>query len=109
MGWSFRWVSSYRSDFNYDYQASFTPDQVESGARVFNFSTLAPGMSDREGMSAFYKDTDGTVFHTYSTYGRGIDILNGAYNFIDLTARGRDEDALSGPQDWVRYHDRYGD
>jgi len=109
MGWSFNWVSSFESDFNYDYQASFAPDQVESGAAVFNYSTMAPGMSDREGASAFYKDADGAIFHTYSTYGRGIDILNGAYNFIDLTAKGRDEDGLPGTQDWVRYHDRYGD
>jgi predicted dithiol-disulfide oxidoreductase (DUF899 family) len=109
MGWSFKWVSSHDSDFNYDYQASFTPADVESGAPVFNYSTLVPGMSDREGASAFYKDPDGTIFHTYSTYGRGIDILNGAYNFIDLTAKGRDEDGLPGTQDWVRFHDRYED
>jgi predicted dithiol-disulfide oxidoreductase (DUF899 family) len=109
MGWSFQWLSSHKSDFNYDFKASFTPAEVESGEPVFNHSTLAPGMPDREGASTFYKDPAGKIFHTYSTHGRGIDMLNGAYNFIDLTAKGRDEDGLPGTQDWVRYHDRHGD
>jgi predicted dithiol-disulfide oxidoreductase (DUF899 family) len=109
MGWSFEWLSSNGSDFNYDFQASFTPAEVDSGEPVFNFHTLAPGRADREGASAFYRDSAGRIFHTYSTYGRGIDLLNGAYNFIDLTANGRDEDGLPGSQDWVRHHDRYGD
>jgi predicted dithiol-disulfide oxidoreductase (DUF899 family) len=109
MDWSFQWLSSHESDFNYDFGASFTPAEVESGEPVFNHRTLAPGIEDREGASTFYKDPAGKIFHTYSTHGRGIDMLNGAYNFIDLTAKGRDEDDLPGTQDWVRYHDRYGD
>jgi predicted dithiol-disulfide oxidoreductase (DUF899 family) len=109
MGWSFKWVSSGGSDFNYDYEASFTPYQVSSGAPVYNFATSSPGTTDREGVSVFYKNESGTVFHTYSSYARGIDLLNTAYNYLDLVPKGRDEDGLSSTQAWVRYHDRYGD
>jgi predicted dithiol-disulfide oxidoreductase (DUF899 family) len=109
MGWNFKWVSSDENDFNYDYQASFTPDQVSSGAPVYNFATISPGTTDREGVSVFYKNESGTVFHTYSSYARGIDLLNTAYNYLDLVPKGRDEDGLSWTQAWVRYHDRYGD
>lgn len=105
MGWRFRWVSSAPSDFNYDYHVSFTPEALEREAAVYNYSSDGPGMPDREGASVFYKDPQGTVFHTYSTYARGIDMLNGTYNFLDLTPKGRDEG--DSPQSWVRYHDRY--
>jgi predicted dithiol-disulfide oxidoreductase (DUF899 family) len=109
MGWSFTWVSSFRSDFNYDFDASFTPEQLEGGTASYNFGTMDPGGEDREGASVFYKDASGTIFHTYSCYARGIDMLNGTYQFIDLTPKGRDEDGPEGPQAWVRYHDRYED
>jgi predicted dithiol-disulfide oxidoreductase (DUF899 family) len=109
MGWDFKWVSSFHTDFNFDFQASFTPEQVASGEAVFNFGTQIPYMPDREGASVFYKNERGTVFHTYSCFSRGIDMLNGAYHFIDLVPKGRDEDGLEGTQDWVRYHDRYED
>jgi predicted dithiol-disulfide oxidoreductase (DUF899 family) len=109
MRWSFKWVSSFHNDFNLDFQASFTPDAVASGEAVFNFGTQAPGMPDREGASVFYKRASDAVFHTYSCYSRGIDMLNGAYHFLDLTPKGRDEDALEDPQAWVRYHDAYED
>ena len=107
MGWSFKWVSSGGNDFNYDYQASFTPQEVESGAAFFNYSKSAVGVTDREGVSVFYKDAGGAVFHTYSSYARGIDMLNTAYHYLDLVPKGRDEDDLEFTQAWVRYHDRY--
>jgi predicted dithiol-disulfide oxidoreductase (DUF899 family) len=107
MGWSFKWVSSFGTDFNYDFHVSFTPEEVESGALVFNYGTLPADLTDRESASAFYRDPSGAIFHTYSTYGRGIDILNTAYNFLDLAPKGRDEDDLPDTQHWVRHHDRY--
>jgi predicted dithiol-disulfide oxidoreductase (DUF899 family) len=109
MGWTFKWVSSGQTDFNYDYQASFTPEQVQSGAVFYNYSKTKMDMSDREGVSVFYKEKGGAVFHTYSSYARGIDMLNGAYHFLDLVPKGRDEDRLKFTQEWVRYHDRYDD
>jgi predicted dithiol-disulfide oxidoreductase (DUF899 family) len=107
MGWSFKWVSSGQNDFNYDYQASFTPQEVERGAAFFNYSKSDVGVTDREGVSVFYKDEGGAVFHTYSSYARGIDMLNTAYHYLDLVPKGRDEDDLEFTQAWVRYHDKY--
>ena len=107
MGWSFKWVSSGQNDFNYDYQASFTPREVESGAAFYNYSKFDVGVTDREGVSVFYRDPGGTVFHTYSSYARGIDMLNTAYHYLDLAPKGRDEDGLEFTQAWVRHHDRY--
>src|SRR5215469_11699413 len=83
MGWDFKWVSSNQSDFNFDYYVSFTPEEVESGTAFFNYTQNDVGMFDREGASVFYKDASGTILHTYSCYGRGIDILNGAYHYLD--------------------------
>jgi predicted dithiol-disulfide oxidoreductase (DUF899 family) len=107
MGWSFKWLSSSGTDFNYDYQASFTPEQINSGKVFYNYKTSAMEMQDREGVSVFFRDPKGTIFHTYSAYARGIDMLNGAYHFLDLVPKGRDEDALEFTQSWVRYHDNY--
>jgi predicted dithiol-disulfide oxidoreductase (DUF899 family) len=104
MGWSFHWSSSGDSDFNADLRVSFAPDEYES--RVYNYGSQAPGLGDREGVSVFVRDGD-DVFHTYSAYARGIDLLNSAYNYIDLTPRGRDEEGRQ-PQYWVRRHDEYG-
>ena len=109
MGWSFAWLSSFGSDFNYDYNVSFTPEQRSSGSALFNYAKGDPGFEDREAASMFYKDAGGAVFHTYSCYGRGIDILNGAYNWLDMAPKGRDEDGLDFTQAWVRHHDRYPD
>lgn len=109
MDWSFKWVSSLQTDFNFDYLASFTPEQIQSGATFFNYSKADPGETEREGVSVFYKDESGAIFHTYSCYARGIDMLNGAYHYLDLVPKGRDEAGLEGPQDWVRHHDRYED
>jgi predicted dithiol-disulfide oxidoreductase (DUF899 family) len=109
MGWSFKWVSSFGTDFNYDYGASFTPEQVKSGSLAYNYSTMNPGRADREGASVFFRDASGTIFHTYSCYARGIDMLNTAYHYLDIVPKGRDEEKLSFTQEWVRYHDRYAD
>ena len=106
MGWSFRWASSGEGDFNYDFGASFRPEEVQAGAGFYNYR-MGPVGRDREGVSVFYREASGTVFHTYSAYARGIDILNTAYNYLDLVPKGRDEDGLEFVQAWVRHHDRY--
>lgn len=106
MGWRFSWVSSNQTDFNFDFHVSFTPEQIRSGKLFYNYATNKMKIDEREGVSAFYQDSKGQVYHTYSAYARGIDLLNTTYNFLDLTAKGRDEDP-DQPQDWVRYHDRY--
>jgi len=108
MGWRFKWVSSANTDFNYDFGVSFTPDQVKRGAAPYNYGTIDAAMPDREGASVFYQDSNGDVFHTYSCYARGIEVLNGTYHVLDLMPKGRDEDP-DDPQTWVRYHDRYQD
>jgi len=92
MGWQFRWVSSHGTSFNYDFGVSFTPDQVKRGAAPYNYGTIDAGMPDREGASVFYQDSSGAVFHTYSCYARGIEVLNGTYHILDLMPKGRDED-----------------
>ncbi|MFZ0919024.1 MAG: thioredoxin family protein [Candidatus Dormiibacterota bacterium] len=107
MRWNFTWVSSPHSDFNFDFNASFTEEQARTGTAFFNYGLSDPGPLDREGASVFYKSVDGTIYHTYSTYGRGIDMLNGAYHYLDLVPKGRDEDNLEFTQAWVRHHDRY--
>ena len=109
MGWGFKWVSSSNNDFNYDLYISFTPEQLRSGKAFYNYRYEAMEDEDREGVSAFYKDESGEIFHTYSSYARGIDLLNGTYNFLDLAPKGRDEDGPEGPQYWVRHHDRYNE
>jgi predicted dithiol-disulfide oxidoreductase (DUF899 family) len=110
MGWRFKWVSSYGSDFNSDYHVSFTKDDVAKGETYYNYD-LRESQSEGEapGTSVFYKGTTGDIFHTYSSYARGCDILIGAYNYLDLVPKGRDEDALTFSMAWVRHHDRYGD
>jgi len=106
MGWKFKWVSSGDSDFNYDLGVSFRPDERKAGTAVYNYRSGERG-PDREGASVFYTAEDGTIYHTYSTYARGIDLLNTTYNFLDLTPKGRDEDNLPDPQAWVRHKDKY--
>jgi predicted dithiol-disulfide oxidoreductase (DUF899 family) len=106
MGWSFKWASSFGSDFNFDYQASFTPSQLAEKRAFYNFTEQDPGISEREGVSIFYKDRKGDIFHTYSTYARGIDMMNVDYQYLDLVPKGRDENG-KGPF-WVRRHDEYG-
>jgi predicted dithiol-disulfide oxidoreductase (DUF899 family) len=103
MGWSFDWFSSGETDFNFDFGVSFAPDQEMEG--VYNYGSLPPRNDEREGISVFFKDAEGSVFHTYSTYARGIDLLNTAYNYLDLVPKGRDEEGRA--QSWVRRHDEY--
>ena len=107
MGWSFKWVSSGGNDFNYDYHVSFTPEVVDAGAAVYNYAKTGTKSSDLPGVSVFYRDEAGNVYHTYSTYARGIDVLNAAYQYLDLAPKGRDEDKLPSPNAWWRHHDRY--
>jgi predicted dithiol-disulfide oxidoreductase (DUF899 family) len=106
MGWRFKWVSSFGSDFNSDYQVSSLKDA--SGKTYYNYAMTDFPSEERPGASVFYKDAAGNIFHTYSTYARGLDILIGAYNFLDLTPKGRDEEGLKHGMAWVRHHDRYG-
>ena len=109
MGWSFKWVSSYGSDFNYDFQVSHDPAAARNGTAYYNYSTGAKIGEEMPGVSVFYQDRNGDLYHTYSAYSRGIDLLNGAYNYIDLSPKGRDEDGLADPMAWVRRHDQYED
>jgi predicted dithiol-disulfide oxidoreductase (DUF899 family) len=107
LGWKFRWVSSQSSDFNYDLFVSFTPDEVDSGKAQYNFGVTRAQGVDMPGYSAFYRDPSGQVFHTYSTYSRGIELLNPVYQALDLMPKGRDEAGLSFPMAWVKRHDEY--
>jgi predicted dithiol-disulfide oxidoreductase (DUF899 family) len=107
MGWSFKWLSSFGSDFNYDYYVSFTPAEVASGQAFWNYTRAKPHAAESVGVSVFSKDQDGGLFHTYSCYSRGVDMLNGAYHYLDLVPKGRDETGHANPQFWVRRHDEY--
>jgi predicted dithiol-disulfide oxidoreductase (DUF899 family) len=111
MGWRFPWVSSFGSDFNYDYHVSFSPEEkAKSNAKVeYNYELTEFPSEEMPGASVFYKDKGGDIFHTYSSYARGLDILVGTYNFLDLAPKGRDEDGLAFTMAWVRHHDRYED
>ncbi len=109
MGWSFKWVSSHGSDFNRDFHVSFTDDERESGTAFYNYRRQSFPAEEAHGFSVFFRDDDGRVFHTYSTYGRGTDMLNGTYHFLDLVPKGRDEGHLDYTMDWLRLHDAYGD
>jgi predicted dithiol-disulfide oxidoreductase (DUF899 family) len=103
MGWNFRWVSSLGNDFNFDYAVSFKPGEE---AAKYNFDTQKPYGEETPGLSAFRRGDDGAIYRTYSTYARGLDVLNGTYHLLDMTSKGRDEDP-NHPMSWVRRHDRY--
>jgi predicted dithiol-disulfide oxidoreductase (DUF899 family) len=107
MGWSFKWVSSSGSDFNFDYHVSFTKEQLAKGDAIYNFEKQNATGEELPGASVFYKNDSGEIFHSYSTYSRGLDIFIGAYNFLDITPKGRNEEGLSRGMAWVRHHDRY--
>lgn len=109
MGWNFKWVSSLESDFNLDYKVSFTEEDLEKGEAIYNFETRRAFGPEAPGISVFYKDENGDVFHTYSCYARGLDMLNGAYHLLDLVPKGHDEANLPFPMGWVRRHDKYED
>ena len=110
MGWHIKWVSSADSDFNYDFHVSFKPEEIAKGEGYYNYQMRKIGIDELSGRSVFYKDENGDVFHTYSSYGRGGEDVLGTYRLLDLVPKGRDE---TGPNhnlsDWVRHHDRYGD
>jgi predicted dithiol-disulfide oxidoreductase (DUF899 family) len=107
MGWQFTWVSSHASDFNFDFGVSFTPEQRAREDISYNYGTQPMNAEELPGISAFIRDDAGAVFHTYSTYGRGVEAMMGTYMLLDLTALGRHEEGLSFPMAWVKHHDRY--
>jgi predicted dithiol-disulfide oxidoreductase (DUF899 family) len=107
MGWTFDWLSSANSDFNFDYAVSFTPDQIQSHAKVYNFGTSGFSVEEAPGISVFYRDERGDIYHTYSCFARGLDMMNAAYHYLDLTPLGRHEEGLPYPMDWVRHRDQY--
>jgi predicted dithiol-disulfide oxidoreductase (DUF899 family) len=107
MGWQFKWVSSQGSDFNHDFRVSFTPEEMATGAVDYNYAMRPFPSEEAPGISVFYRNDAGEVFHTYSTYGRGVEAMMGTYNLLDLTPIGRDEHNPDYPMDWVRHHDRY--
>lgn len=107
MGWDFKWVSSFGNDFNFDYQVSASPEEKAQGKAFYNYEETTFPSDERPGASVFYKNAAGDIFHTYSSYGRGLDILIGAYNLLDLAPKGRDEAGLSYGMAWVRHHDKY--
>jgi len=109
MGWRFKWVSSYGNDFNRDYHVSFTKDEVAKHEMYYNYVMQEFPSEEGPGTSVFYKDQAGKIFHTYSSYGRGLDMMIGAYNWLDVAPKGRDEDALAYTMAWVRHHDKYGE
>ena len=105
MGWQFKWVSSYGTDFNYDFGVSFTSEERAKGKVDYNYGSFPRDAEELPGVSVFAKDEGGEVFHTYSTYGRGVEVMMGTYRMLDLTPKGRDE--AGGNMAWVRHHDSY--
>ena len=108
MGWRFHWVSAFGSDFQHDYGVHFTKEEL-AGEVDYNYHKSRFGLEEAPGLSVFYKDETGEIFHTYSTYARGLDSLVGTYHFLDLVPKGRDEGGLAFSMSWVRHHDKYGD
>jgi len=106
MGWQFKWVSSYGTKFNYDFGVSFTPEAIAKGRINYNYGTWPHTGEEWPGVSAFYKDDAGAVLHTYSTFGRGVEVMMGTYRMLDLMPKGRDE-RTGHKMAWVRHHDRY--
>lgn len=109
MGWSFKWVSSLDTGFNFDFDVSFTPDEMEKGEINYNYENRKFPSEEAPGISVFYKDAQGDVFHTYSCFSRGLDMLNGAYHYMDLAPKGRDEDDLQYSMAWLHRRDQYAD
>ena len=106
MGWPIPWVSSHESDFNYDFEVSLRADSAQT-PRIYNYESSDFPSEEAPGLSVFYRDREGSVFHTYSSYGRGPEALIGAYALLDIVPKGRDEEGLPFPMAWVRHHDRY--
>jgi predicted dithiol-disulfide oxidoreductase (DUF899 family) len=107
MGWQFPWVSSFASEFNFDFGVSFTAEEVASGELNYNYGKSRNRSEELPGISVFYRDDAGDVFLTYSTYGRGVEVMMGTYNMLDLTPKGRDEREVDYKMEWLRHHDRY--
>jgi len=107
MGWTFPWVSSRNNSFNFDYHVSFSEEELKKGEALYNYRTIDPGIDELPGQSVFFKDEKGRIFHTYSSYARGGEELIGAFNFLDMVPKGRNEQ--TSIMDWVRHHDRYDD
>ena len=107
MGWQFKWVSAHGSDFNRDFHVSFTSEERVNGEVYYNYGMTAFPGDEAPGVSVFYKDDAGEIFHTYSTFGRGVEVMMGAYNLMDLVPKGRDEEDVDYKMNWVRHHDRY--
>jgi len=108
LGWNFMWISSSESDFNFDFGVSFKPEEITSGQVTYNFNDKHKAYGDEmPGISVFFRDKDGTIYRTYSCYARGLDMLNGAYHYLDLVPKGRDETGLPFSMAWVRLHDEY--
>ncbi len=107
MGWRVKWVSSFHNDFNRDYHVSFTPEELEAKQTYYNYAARPFPVAEAPGVSVFYRDDDGAIYHTYSCYARGLDMLNGAYHLLDLVPKGRDEAGLNYSMEWLRHHDRY--
>jgi predicted dithiol-disulfide oxidoreductase (DUF899 family) len=107
LGWRFKWLSSQGSDFNFDYGVSFRPEALERGEGVYNYQPHGGSMTELPGISVFVKDAGGAVFHSYSCYARGLDMMNGTYQYLDLTPKGRDEAGLPHTMAWVKLHDQY--
>src|SRR6266700_2689363 len=109
MGWTFKWVSSFGNEFNSDYRVSFTPEELSKGEVYYNYGLTEFPSDEAPGISVFYKDAEARIFHTYSCYARGLDMMNVAYHYLDLVPKGRDEEQLRFTMEWVRHHDRYED
>jgi predicted dithiol-disulfide oxidoreductase (DUF899 family) len=109
MGWKFKWVSSNGSDFNYDYNVSFTEADKARGKVFYNFEEMDYAIDELPGYSVFYKDEAGDIFHTYSTFARGTELVGGVYGFLDVTPKGRNEPPGGNLTSWVRRHDEYGE
>jgi predicted dithiol-disulfide oxidoreductase (DUF899 family) len=114
MGWQFKWVSSRDNNFNYDFRVSFPPEELAKGEVAYNYGMwrfpreeVPFPAGELPGVSVFYKDDAGDVFHTYSTYGRGVEVMMGTYNMLDLVPKGRDEKNVDYKMEWLRHHDRY--
>ena len=109
MGWSFRWVSAAGSDFNRDYNVSFESEEIERGDLAYNYEPMSgTPVEELPGISCFFRDAEGQIYHTYSSYARGLDMLVGTYNYLDIAPLGRNEEGLAHSMSWVRHHDRYG-
>jgi len=107
MKWDVKWVSSINNDFNRDFHVSFTPDEIKEGKTYYNYGLNVYATTEAHGISVFFKDKNRKIFHTYSSYGRGLDVLLGTYNLLDIVPKGRDEGKLQFTMDWIRHHDKY--